>query len=70
MVTEGVVFGAFRTTLHNECSRLESLLGLCDSLGESVIVAHNLLLVDNQIAVIVTCDKLVLMLEIILKLFV
>ncbi len=45
-------------------------LCLRDGFCEGVIVTYNLLLVDNQIAVIITCDKLVLMLEIILKLFI
>lgn len=70
MVAKCVVLGAFRATLHNECSRLKLFLCLRNGLCEGVIVTYNLLLVDNQIAVIVTGDKLVLMLEIILKLFV
>lgn len=70
MVAKCVVLGAFRATLHNECSWTELFLCLRYSLCEGVIITYNLLLVDNQIAVIITCDKLVLMLEIILKFFV
>lgn len=70
MVAKCVVLGTFRATLHNECSGPELFLCLRDGFCEGVIVTYNLLLVDNQIAVIITCDKLVLMLEIILKFFV
>ena len=56
--------------MHNEGSWTELFLCLRYSLCEGVIITYNLLLVDNQIAVIITCDKLVLMLEIILKFFV
>lgn len=45
-------------------------MSLGDSIGEGVIIADNLLLVNDEIAVVVAGHKLALMLEIILKFFV
>lgn len=45
-------------------------MSLGDSIGEGVIVADNLLLVNDEIAVVVTRHKFVLVLEIVLEFFV
>lgn len=70
MVTESVVLGAFGATLHDERAHFEALLCLGDSFGEGVVVADNLLTVNDKVAIVVTSHQFVLMLEIILELFI
>lgn len=70
MVTECVVLGTFRATLHDERAGLEPLLRSRDCIGEGVVVARDLLTVDDEIAVVVTRHKFVLVLEIVLEFFV